>query len=266
MARPSLGNETDLFFPRFEGQVVDRGPYLVVRTPANPTFYWGNYLIFDAPPGERDFPRWMDLFVEELGRPPQVRHVLFGWSGGEPSAAALAPFTREGFELSEDLVLATSAVHAPPHPNTEATFRPLETDAEWAEALEHQVLMREPHFDEAPYRDFKARQLARYRRMADAGRGAWFGAFLGERLVADLGLFHEGPLARYQSVETHPDFRRRGLCGTLVWRAAEYAREHWGVKQWVIVAVSDGPATSIYTSVGFEFVERKLALLRPPGA
>ena len=265
MTRPSLGNETDLFFPRFEGQVADRGPYLVVRTPDNPTYFWGNYLIFDAPPEEGDLPRWMDVYAEELGRPPQVEHVLLAWSGGAPSAAALAAFTGAGFELSDDVVLATSAVHAPPHPNTEATFRPLETDAEWAEALEHQVLMREPHFDEAPYRAFKSRQMARFRRMADAGRGAWFGAFLEGRLVADLGLVHEGPIARYQNVETHPGFRRRGICGTLVWRAAEHAREHWGVKQWVIVAVEDGPATSVYASVGFGFLERKLALLRPPG-
>lgn len=57
------------------------------------------------------------------------------------------------------VVLATSTVHAPPHPNTEATFRALETDAEWAEALEHQVLMREPHFDSVGF-GFLERKLA----------------------------------------------------------------------------------------------------------
>jgi hypothetical protein len=35
----SLGYRTDLIFPTFEGQITDRGDYLVIRTPSNPTFY-----------------------------------------------------------------------------------------------------------------------------------------------------------------------------------------------------------------------------------
>ena len=47
----SLGWRTDLIFPRFDGVVTDRGDYLVVRTPSNPGFYWGNFLLLDAPAG-----------------------------------------------------------------------------------------------------------------------------------------------------------------------------------------------------------------------
>lgn len=46
----SLGYRTDLLFPRFDGEVIDRGDYTVIRTPSNPTFYWGNFLLFDQPP------------------------------------------------------------------------------------------------------------------------------------------------------------------------------------------------------------------------
>lgn len=53
----SLGYRTDLIFPAFDGQITDRGDYLVVRTPSNPTFYWGNFLLFDRPPGDGDFER-----------------------------------------------------------------------------------------------------------------------------------------------------------------------------------------------------------------
>lgn len=41
----SLGYHTDLMFPRFDGLVVDCGDYLAVRTPSNPRFYWGNFLL-----------------------------------------------------------------------------------------------------------------------------------------------------------------------------------------------------------------------------
>lgn len=38
----SLGWRTDLIFARFDGQVTDCGKHVRVRTPANPTFWWGN--------------------------------------------------------------------------------------------------------------------------------------------------------------------------------------------------------------------------------
>ena len=34
----SLGYRTDLIFLAFDGEIIDRGPYLVLRTPTNPTF------------------------------------------------------------------------------------------------------------------------------------------------------------------------------------------------------------------------------------
>jgi hypothetical protein len=42
----SLGWRSDLVFARFDGEVVDRGNHLLVRTPGNPTFWWGNFLLF----------------------------------------------------------------------------------------------------------------------------------------------------------------------------------------------------------------------------
>ena len=53
----SLGYKTDLIFPAFDGEIVDRGDYLVVRTPSNPYFYWGNFLLFPRPPAEGDYLR-----------------------------------------------------------------------------------------------------------------------------------------------------------------------------------------------------------------
>lgn len=50
MQPTSLGYRTDLIFHRFEGEVTDRGHYLVIHTPSNPSYRWGNLLIFDAPP------------------------------------------------------------------------------------------------------------------------------------------------------------------------------------------------------------------------
>ena len=42
----SLGFRTDLRLLEMTGSVIeDRGTHLVVRTPANPTYFWGNFLL-----------------------------------------------------------------------------------------------------------------------------------------------------------------------------------------------------------------------------
>ena len=47
----SLGYRTDLMIRALEGsQLADRGDYLVVRTPQNPSYWWGNFLLLSDPP------------------------------------------------------------------------------------------------------------------------------------------------------------------------------------------------------------------------
>jgi hypothetical protein len=47
----SLGIRTDLIFQRFGGVTFDRGSYLVLLTPSNPAYRWGNMLLFADHPG-----------------------------------------------------------------------------------------------------------------------------------------------------------------------------------------------------------------------
>jgi hypothetical protein len=53
----SLGFRTDLALLTASGSVVeDRGTHLVVRSPDNPSYFWGNFLLLAAAPvpgGER---------------------------------------------------------------------------------------------------------------------------------------------------------------------------------------------------------------------
>jgi GNAT superfamily N-acetyltransferase len=247
----SLGYRTDLIFPGFDGEIIDRGTYMVIRTPSNPTFYWGNFLLFAESPAEGDFPRWTELFAREIGVPPATNHMTFGWDTVREETGKIAPFLENGFRLARLTVLTTRKLNPPAHPAADLAVRPLVSDGDWAQAIECQVLTREPEFTEAGYRSFRERAMDRYRRMAARGLGDWFGAFLGGKLVADLGIFHSGAVGRYQSVQTHPDFRRRGCAGTLVYEASRYAMEHYGLNTLVIVAETDSDAGRLYRSLGF---------------
>jgi hypothetical protein len=96
----SLGYRTDLIFTAFDGEIVDRGDYLVIRSPANPTFYWGNYLLFSRPPQAGDVRKWRDLFAREIGTPPETEHQVFGWDSPEGHEGVIQPFLQAGFRLN----------------------------------------------------------------------------------------------------------------------------------------------------------------------
>jgi GNAT superfamily N-acetyltransferase len=258
----SLGCRTDLIFPEFDGTITDRGDYLSVRSPLSPTFYWGNFLLFARPPGPGDLDTWRDLFRREIGGPPDTQHMAFTWDSPAGEQGAVEAFVEAGFNLESNVVQVARALRLPPRAATDVIIRPLRSDAEFDEVIEQQVLSREPEHEESGYRTFRKNMMERYRRMDAAGRGHWYGAFLGERLVADLGVFHDGRgLGRYQSVETHPEFRNRGIAGRLVFEAGRQAMAEHGLHTLVIIAEADSSPARIYASAGFLPVEKNVGLL-----
>ena len=85
--------------------------------------------------------------------------------------------------------------------------------------------------------------------------GHWYGAYLHDQLVGDLGIFFEQSIGRFQNVETHPDYRRQGICSTLVYECSKIAFETYGVQTLVMEADANYHAARIYESVGFQKTE-----------
>jgi hypothetical protein len=112
----SLGYRTDLIFARHYGMVADRGDHLVIRTPSNPGFHWGNFLLFAQPPGEGSLARWKALFHDEITARQPARHLAFGWDSPEGERGRLEPFLEDGFLLNENVVLTADTVDSPPAP------------------------------------------------------------------------------------------------------------------------------------------------------
>jgi ribosomal protein S18 acetylase RimI-like enzyme len=256
----SLGYRTDLIFHGFDGKITDRGDYLVIQTPKNPEFYWGNFLLFSQPPQAVDIEQWRTLFKREIGGPPEVEHQVFGWDSPSGEEGDIRPFIQAEFRPTRDIVMTSSAPHIPARPCSEIQVRALEDDGDWAQALENTITCREPDFEESDHRIFKQKQMERYRMMAASGLGDWYGAFIGERLVADLGIFHDNEVARYQNVETHPDFRRRGIAGTMVYEASRQAIDKYDLETLVIVAEEGSNAARLYQSLGFQQTETQVGL------
>jgi predicted GNAT family acetyltransferase len=139
----------------------------------------------------------------------------------------------------------------------------MHSDADWLAALR----LQEASYDDGDpegWQGFRGRRMQAKRRMQEEGFGAWFGAFSDGRMVSGLGVFGDGSgIARFQDVDTHPEHRGKGLAGTLVYRASQYALNEMGAHTLVIVAEPDGPAIRIYRSVGFRHAEIQVQLQRP---
>ena len=253
----SLGYRTDLAILALEGsQVTDRGDHLVIRTPGNPDYWWGNFLLLrDLKPDSGG--GWLSRFTAEF---PDAQHIALGLD--ETDAGAGNPGELAGTTMERNAVMTATSVHAPPQPNTDAVFRPLEGDADWQQSFELAAAVHagEPGGDAG----FLTARVAAKRALAEAAHGAWFGAFLDGTLVSQLGLVTgKSGLARYQSVETHPAARRRGLAGTLVWQAGATALDG-DASTLVMVADPEDAAIRVYRSVGFTVTEPQLSFIRPP--
>jgi len=251
----SLAFRTDLALLRLGDTVVeDRGTHLVVRTPTNPAFYWGNFFLLAEPPAADEVSDLLAAYDREF---PESEHRAFGVDGIEDRSAELAPLVAAGLSLDMGAVMTATAVHEPPRPHQEAELRILESDDDWAQKVELSAAVN-PDYPRDSYLTFASRKAATERALAEAGHGCWWGAFLGGRMVSGLGLFRAGDgLARFQSVETHPDARGRGLAGTLVHRAGQYGFDDLGAKTLVMVADPDYLAIRIYRSVGFTETEHQ---------
>jgi GNAT superfamily N-acetyltransferase len=261
----SLAARTDLALLRLGGsEITDHGDYLVVQTPHNPGYWWGNFLLLSAVPAAGEAAAWLDRFAMEL---PGAAHIALAFDGVAGTVADLAPFAELGLVCEASTVLTATAVHEPPRPNREATYRALTSAADWAQSVDLQVANREDRKepDEAQYREFAERKVATNRALAEAGHGQWFGAFLDDRLVTQMGLVRAGPgLGRFQWVETHPQARGRGLAGSLVHHVSQWGLDELGLTTLVMVADPDYVAIRIYRSVGFVDRETQLQAERAP--
>ena len=195
---------------------------------------------------------------------PDAGHVALGFDTAGAGGMDLAGFAAAGLEIQRDTVLTAQALREPPHPSRDASIRQLAGDGDWQQSAALQGLCdAEDGLPASPA--FTAARNSARRRLAESAQGAWFGAFMDGELVSQLGVI-SGPdrVARYQDVGTHPAARRRGLAGTLVCHAGQYAFDHLGASTLVIVADPQEGAIRVYRAAGFGDRESQISAQRAP--
>lgn len=243
----SPGWATDLAVLQHMGSTVeDRDDHLVVRTPLNVDFHWGNCLFVRDEDTVDDAPRWVKTFHAAF---PEATWVAIGLARMPDDATAWA-----GLELDlelDDVLTTRTLPRQTPRPAGYGVRRLAGED--WNQSISRGVAenQRTGEYELASHERFVRAQVQGRRAMSERGVAAFFGAFSDDLLVAELGIVTCGSTARYQSVGTDDEHRRRGLASHLLGVAAMWAAEG-GCDQWVIVTESTNTAGRVYRGAGFQ--------------
>ncbi|WP_420595075.1 GNAT family N-acetyltransferase [Deinococcus sp.] len=261
----SLGYRTDLMLLKLSGsQIEEVGDHLVVRTPHNPTFWWGNFLLYSRPPAPGEFEGWQAEFQTAF---PNAAHRTFGIdsTSGE-FGSVTSEIEAGGFEFAHNTVMTArpADLKSPRAARLDADYRSLSSDDDWAQALEVRLACNDD-IEAKSYRTYAERKMQEARRLAEQGHGAWFGAFVTGQMKAGMGLYTDGSgAARFQSVETRFSARGQGLASNLVYFVARHGFAQMQAQTLVMVADPHYHAITLYRKLGFTDTETQLALERPP--
>jgi GNAT superfamily N-acetyltransferase len=226
--------------------VDDRGDHLVVRTPANPTYHWGNFVLVTDPAAADDADRWVQVFGATF---PVATWVAIGLPRMPDEPRAWAAYELD-LEVDEVLV-ASTLPHQTMRPGSFSVRRLTGDDWEQDRALAVAENERTGDGGTDTYTAFVRARSEAKRAVSDRDVAAYFGAFADGVLVASLGIVRCGDAARYQDVLTGADHRGRGLASHLLGVAARWAASY-GCDRWVIVTEATNPAGRVYQRIGLE--------------
>jgi hypothetical protein len=243
--------------------VEDHGDFIAVRSPSNPSHYWGNFLHFRRPPRPGARERWEAAFIDVFGAERASPHVALSWEGAEDSGLdAAAQFAAVGYDVSEGVGLIARPHELRLHARAARDVMvqrldPDGDDASWDDVIQLQVDNREPGHAEAAWRAFAQQRMDDRRERFRRGEGAWLLARTADGTpAATCGIIVTGGRARYQAVDTGEPFRRRGMASRVVHDAGRIAIDECGATALVIVTEGHNPALGLYESLGFVARER----------
>lgn len=257
----SLGLASDVMVLGQRSTLEEHDDRFILRSPDEPDFWFGNMVIFRD--DHVDPEMQIAAFQKDF---PEAGHVTLAWDiPNMGQDERFEPFKALGFEIDHSDVLVLKNPLNPSDPPAGITVRALTTDDDWEQATKLQgVTGVEQGHDAAGYLPYIKTRMKTCRRLTEEGLGIWFGAFSGDELVGDLGIYSNEQTARFQAVEIRKDYRRRGICASMVTAGVEWARARYPVVTPVIIADKESAAGRIYRRCGFELSEQLIAVYRGP--
>ncbi|MBM43458.1 MAG: hypothetical protein CMJ36_00375 [Phycisphaerae bacterium] len=243
--------ETDLHLVRLHGRVEVVDGITVVRVPDNPGYRWGNCLHLASPPAASELQNLIQLARDTFEDQPESSHVMLRWDGEPVDPDLEARALELGMQVDAGQVMHATALQ--PVEAEGVSIRPLHIEDDWEDIVALNIACDPEEIDGvADYIAFKEGLRRAWQAWVATGSATWWGAFIEGRLVGQAGMVCcPEQRGRFQSVETHPEFRRRGVCSMLVSTIGNHAMSELGCTTLLLGVNPKGLALHIYAKLGF---------------
>jgi len=144
----------------------------------------------------------------------------------------------------------------PPKVNDKILVRELDLETEWKSYIDIHFTPNWGYGPDQEQKDFLKESIDEFRKFSKNGNALRFGAFLNDEIIAELGIYWDQGVLRFNNVGTHMNYRRLGACSTLVYEVSKSMLEKRDIKTLVMEADEDYHAAKIYESVGFSLKEK----------
>lgn len=256
----SLALKTNLMKDKFLAEVKEEKEYIVVKTPSRPEYFWGNYIIMKEAPQKGCLKDWLNVFESEIGSRHKTGFIAITFDDPNLEVEKLKEFEEFGFDIQVSKILIAREVVKPVKVNTELEIRLIDLDNELDSYADIHFTSNWGYGSDEVQRKFLCDSAEEFRGFSKTGNAQRFGAVLNNKIIAELGVFWEDGVARFNNVGTHMDYRRLGACSTLVFEVSKMLLAREEVEILVMEADEDYHAASIYESIGFVPKEKLFAL------
>ncbi|MEO6944519.1 MAG: hypothetical protein ABI053_07395, partial [Lacisediminihabitans sp.] len=164
----SLGFRTDLMLLTLQGSIIEkRDGYLCVRTPSDPAFRWGNFILLDTAPLLGSLKKWIDAFRHEF---PYANYLAIGIDNTNGDAFAADELQVERVDSESCRVMTATTVAPPSRQDSGTIIRVLDrdNDNDWDAAIALQVANNTEE-DPVGYEAFLVRRMASMRALQREG-------------------------------------------------------------------------------------------------
>ena len=253
----TLGIASEALVMRGRSTFEEREDYIIQRSPLEPEYWFGNQIVF------RQFPESLDeaqqVFVQAF---PDAAHCVFSFDLPDGAVPQWAE-DLQGYEVDHtDILVLTGSISGPQLPDG-FQFRKITNDADWEQLIELQLQTEvDQGYPVETHRPFIETKFQQIRSRCEKSDFAWFGLFDGEALAADMGITWDDEIARFQSVETRPEYQRKGLCAALLVKVVEQVRLVSPHCRFVIAAAANEGPGRIYRRAGFVHQETIVSLTK----
>lgn len=249
----SLDLQNKLKLLEHSSQIEEKENYIVVKTLDNLAYHWGNFLIYKNGPIKGEYLKWICDFKNEF-KDLQVTHMTFTWDIHEDNVDT-KDFIDNGFEKSDAIILTSTKIK-PQYINQTIECLNLETDADWKEALEFNILENSHGFNLTEYREFSENQFRTDYNLSKIGLVNYYIAKIDGKIVSLVKLSGDLKISLFESIVTAKSFRRQAIAQTLI----DFAAKDKKSKTFILEADEDGPAINLYKTIGFEIKGKSYGL------